>query len=96
MIFYILLSLAAGLCGPFNSILIKHIINMLPGVNASNLSVLILPASLIIVNFIVFDNFTWRGLSYIRAIFVPLILNRMVGELMDQCLRKSHQFYQDN
>jgi ATP-binding cassette, subfamily B, bacterial len=96
VIIYVLLALAAGLWGPFNSMLIKQLINLLPNVTDGNVSILILPASLIVVNFIVFDNFTWRGVTYIRARFIPVIINRIIGELMDNCLGKSHQFYQNN
>ena len=96
VIVYVLLAIAAGFWGPFNSMLIKQVINLLPSVAGGHVSILILPMSLIVVNFIVFDNFTWRGLTYIRAKFIPVIINRIIGESMDYVLGKSHQFYQDN
>lgn len=90
------LAIIAGFWGPFNSILIKQVIDLLPSVANGDISILILPASLIVVNFIVFDNFTWRGLTYIRAKFIPVIINDIIQESMDHVLGKSHQFYQDN
>jgi len=96
VVVYVALAIVAGFWGPCNSMLIKQLINLLHNVTADNISILILPASLIVVNFIVFDNFTWRGITYIQARFVPIIVNRIIGELMDHCLGKSHQFYQDN
>lgn len=93
---YVLLAIAAGFWGPFNSLALKHIINLLPTIADGDISVLMFPACLIIVNFIVFDNFTWRGIAYIRGRFAPIIANRIIQELMDHCLGKSHQFYQDN
>jgi len=93
---YIFLAVAAGFWGPFNSILIKHMVNILPSIQGGDVAVLILPASLIIVNFIVFDNFTWRGITYIRCKFMPVIINRIIGESVDYVLGKSPQFYQDN
>ncbi len=93
---YVLLAIAAGFWGPFNSILIKQVIDLLPSVVGGDISSLILPASLIVVNFIVFDNVTWRGLTYIGARFIPVIINRIIGASMDYALGKSHQFYQDN
>jgi ATP-binding cassette subfamily B protein len=69
---------------------------LLPNVSGGDVSILILPASLIVVNFIVFDNFTWRGVTFIREKFIPVIINRIIGESMDYVLGKSHQFYQDN
>lgn len=65
VIIYVVLAIAAGLLGPFNSLLIKHVINLLPGVAGGDISILIVPVSLIVVNFIVFYNFTWRGIMYI-------------------------------
>ncbi len=96
VIFYIMLAIVAGFWGPFNSMLIKQVINLLPSVSGGDISILIVPAILIVINFIVFDNFTWRGLTYIRAKFIPVIINRIIGESMDHVLGKSHQFYQDN
>jgi len=93
---YVVLAIAAGFWGPFNSIFIKQLINLLPNVTGGDISILIFPASLIVVNFIVFDNFTWRGINYIWAKFVPVIQNRMIAETMDYVLSHSHQFYQNN
>ncbi len=96
VIVYVALAIVAGFWGPFNSMLIKQVINLLPNVTGGDISILIVPAILIVVNFIVFDNFTWRGITYIRAKFIPVILNHIIGESMDHVLGKSHQFYQDN
>jgi ATP-binding cassette subfamily B protein len=96
VIVYVMLAIVAGFWGPFNSILIKQLINLLPNIATGDTSSLILPASLIVLNFIVFDNFTWRGITYIRAKFLPVIINRIIAEIMDHCLGKSYQFYQDN
>lgn len=96
VIIYVLLAITAGFWGPFNSILIKKVINLLSSAASGDISVLVLPVSLIVVNFIVFDNFTWRGITYIRAKFIPRIINHIMGESMDCALGKSNQFYQDN
>ncbi|MDF3047931.1 MAG: transporter, ATP-binding protein [Candidatus Midichloriaceae bacterium] len=96
VIAFIVLSLAAGLLGPFNSLLIKHIINLLPQVKDGDVSILILPAALIVINFIIFDNLTWRGCGYIYYRFTLVITNIIIGQLADHVLTKSHQFFQDN
>lgn len=93
---YICLALAAGFWGPFNSVLVKNVIDLLPQVKDGEGALLMVPAGLIVLNFILFDNFTWRGINYVRAKHIPLIINRIVAEMMDHCLAKSHQFYQDN
>ncbi len=90
------LALSAGLWGPFNSLLIKHIINLLPQVQGNNLSMLWVPGAFIVLNFIVFDNFTWRGIAYIRSKITPLIINNVIAESMNHVLEKSPQFFQDN
>lgn len=94
VVIFALLSLAAGFWGPFNSLLIKKIVNL--SIEERNISVLILPLSLIILNFIIFDNFTWRGIGYIRYKYAPLILNHIIGKTMEYVLEKSYQYYQDN
>lgn len=96
VIVYILLAITAGFWGPFNSILIKELINRLPQVTQGDISILIFPASLIVVNFMVFDNFTWRGIDYLSAKFVPVIVNKVMAETMDYVLSHSHQFYENN
>lgn len=91
---FVFLSLMAGLWGPFNSLLLKNIVNL--SVDGNDVSILILPISLIVVNFIVFDNFTWRGIDYIRAKYVPYIINSIMSDTVEFVLGKSYQFYQDN
>jgi ATP-binding cassette subfamily B protein len=51
---------------------------------------------LIVINFLVFDNLTWRSIGYIRAKYVPLIINRMVSQTVTYVLEHSSQFFQDN
>ncbi|MBP7190707.1 MAG: ABC transporter ATP-binding protein [Rickettsiaceae bacterium] len=92
---FILLSIAAGFWGPFNSILIKQLINLLPNVENGDGSVLILPATLIVINFIIFDNFTWRIWNYICDKYVPIIQNKIIAEMLDYTLSHSHNFYQN-
>ncbi len=96
VIIFILLAIGASFWGPFNSLLIKHIINLLPNLSPSNISPLFLPASLIVINFIVFDNFTWRGSGYIIYKYQGIIKNNIIKETLEQVLNNSHQFFQDN
>lgn len=92
---YIFLTTAAGFWGPFNGIILRNLINLLPSA-AENINSLFFPASLIVINFIVFDNFTWRGANYIYAKYVPIIQNKIVAQTFDYTLSHSHQFYQNN
>ena len=95
VIIYILLALAAGLWGPFNSMLLRRLINLLPHIASGDIGSLIFPASLIVANFIVFDNFTWRGITYIKYRFLPFIVNKIDSALLDYTLQHSHQFFQE-
>lgn len=96
VVVFVLLTIAAGFWGPFNSILVKNVINNLPEVHNGNISVVFTFAGLIVLNFIVFDNITWRGVMYIQAKYAPKIMGRMISQLMDYVLNHSHQFFQDN
>lgn len=95
VVLFVSLAVAAGFWGPFNSTLIKTLINLLPDVRDDHVSVLILPASLIVLNFLIFDNMTWRGINYIWAKCVPVIVNHIIAETLQDVLAHSHQFYQD-
>jgi ATP-binding cassette subfamily B protein len=91
----LILSIIAGFWGPFNSVLIKRLIDLLPIANSGNVAVLNIPAALIVINFIVFDNFTWRSLNYIWAKYVPLVQNKIIAVMLDYALSQSHGFYQN-
>lgn len=91
----VFLSIIAGFWGPLNSVLIKQLIDLLPSVNDGNVAVLSIPASLIVLNFIVFDNFTWRSVNYIWAKYVPVVQNKIIAVMLDYALSQSHGFYQN-
>ena len=91
---YILLAILAGFWAPFNSVLIKQLINLLPNMR-EDISALTLPASLIVINFIICDNFTWRGITYIKYRYAPFVLNKVDNFLLDYTLQHSYQFFQD-
>ncbi|MHC0449589.1 MAG: ABC transporter ATP-binding protein [Candidatus Lariskella arthropodorum] len=93
---FVLLVFAAGFWGPFNSILVKHVINLLPQVSDGDVSILYFPASLIVLNFIVFDNFTWRGVGYISYKYRGVIKTKIVKTTFEHVIDGSHQFFQDN
>src|SRR5436853_131650 len=78
-VFYILLALLAGCWGPFNSYLIKIIINDLSAA-PQDIAALTLPAILLVVNFIIFDNVTWRTIGYLNYKFQGRIKNSIIRE----------------
>lgn len=92
---YLILSFSAGFWGPINALLLRHIVNLL-SFSSSNIISLIFYSFLIIINFIIFDNFTWRGLFYFKYQFLPYLLCDMNQAILDYTLRHSHQFFQQN
>jgi ATP-binding cassette subfamily B protein len=93
---FFLMAILAGLWGPFNSMLIKHVIDIIPEVKNGDITILILPITLIVLNFIIFDNITWRSISYINYKYLPLIQNQIVKETSNLVLNHSQLFFQDN
>lgn len=92
----VILYLMAGFWGPINSLLIKRLINLLPQVHQGNGAFLVMPVSLIVINFVVLDNITWRVSGYLRAKFIPLIIHRVMDAVMGYILGHSHSFFQDH
>src|SRR3990167_1926940 len=95
-VLYVCLALLAGCWGPFNSMLIKDMINVLSSPQSENISLLTWPAVLLVLNFIVFDNFTWRSIGYLNYKFRPVIKNQIISETFRFVLGSSHQFFHDN
>lgn len=95
-IIFLSMPLLAGFWGPVNSILMKDIIDILPQVHGEDLSLLTWPVALIVLNFIVFDNFTWRSVGYIKYKYQAIIKNKIIGETLNFILWNSYQFFQDN
>lgn len=93
---YVCLALLAGCWGPFNSMLIKYMINVLSSPQSANMSLLTWPAILLVLNFIVFDNFTWRSIGYLNYKFRPVIKIKIINETFKFVLGSSHQFFHDN
>lgn len=96
VIFFVSLAVLAGFWGPFNSMLIKTMINILTPSQTANISLLTRPAILLVLNFIVFDNFTWRTIGYLNYKFQPVIKNQIINETFNFVLGSSYQFFQNN
>lgn len=92
---YVVLALTASVWGPINSVLVKKLINLLPTIKPGEMTGLLLPATLIIVNIII-NTIVWCGIKYILAKFVPIILNQVMADTMDYIINHSHQFYQNH
>jgi ATP-binding cassette subfamily B protein len=96
VVIYVCIAMLAGCWGPFNSILIKYMINILSSTHNQNLSLLTWPAVLLVLNFIVFDNFTWRSIGYLNYKFQPVIKNQIITDVFRFILNYSNQFFHDN
>lgn len=93
---FIAIAIMAGFWGPFNSMLIKNIINILPYAPTGGIALLAWPVALVVINFIVFDNITWRSLGFINYKLQPVIKKQIIRETFRFVLHGSHQFFQDN
>lgn len=93
---FILIAALAGLWGPFNSLLIKALINTLTANPVDATAKLRWTAGLLVVNFIVFDNVTWRTLQYLNYKYEAVIKNQIISQTFAYVLGASHQFFQDN
>jgi ATP-binding cassette, subfamily B, bacterial len=96
VVIYVCLAVLAGCWSPFNSMLIKYMINSLSSSQIENISLLTWPAVLLVLNFVVFDNFTWRSIGYLNYKFQPVIKNQIISESFRFVLGSSHQFFHDN
>lgn len=93
---FITIAALTAFWGPCNSMLIKYVINLLPTLHHTDRSPLIWPAALIVINFIVFDNITWRSIGYIKYRFKGVIKNKIISDMLELVLGKSQESFQDN
>ncbi|MDW9178604.1 ABC transporter ATP-binding protein [Legionella pneumophila] len=96
VILFIVLALLAGFWGPFNSLLIKSFINTLATKTSADMSSLYTIAGLLVLNFIIFDNVTWRTLGYLNYKYQASIKNQIIRQTLEYVLGASTQFFQDN
>ncbi len=92
---FVSLGSLAGLWGPFKSILTKQIINLLPLAETKTIFILFWPAFLVVAGFLLFDNITWRGMTYIGYKTEAVIKSQIIRKTMQQTLGNSHSFFQD-
>lgn len=93
---FLLFGFIAGFWGPFNSLILKELVNTVSGpkINISyNLSLL---SILMVLNFIIFDNITWRTIGYLVYKYLPKIKNDITRGLFTHVLDLDYQFFQDN
>ncbi len=90
---FICILILAGFWDPINNILIKDIVDSLLNDHEGSI---IFPSALLVLNFIVFDNLTWRSIEYINYKLQPVIKNKIISETLHHVLGNSHQYFQDN
>ena len=96
VVLFILLAMLAGFWGPFNSLLIKSFINTLVAKTDMDMSSLYWIAGLLVLNFIIFDNVTWRTLGFLNYKYEAPIKNQMISQTFEYVLGASTQFFHDN
>jgi ATP-binding cassette, subfamily B, bacterial len=93
---FILISLTSGLWGPFNSIIMKKIVNAFAYAQDNDINQVINAIILLVVNYLVFDNVMWRSISIIRHYTVPYMTNNIIKQLTARCLEYSSKYFHDN
>lgn len=93
---YILISAAAGLMGPINSMLLKHIIDAISGSSSHDVPSIFWPSLFLVLNFIVLDNFTWRSIGYLNYKYQPIIKNKIIHDTFGFILNSSQRFFHEN
>lgn len=96
VVIYVCIAATAGFMGPINSILLKYIIDSLSKSYSQNLEILFLPAVLLILNFIVLDNFTWRSIGYINYKYQATVKNKIIHDTYESVLASPQTFFHDN
>lgn len=93
---YVALAFMAGCWGPFNTLILKYMVNASHAAGAGDVSFLILPAVLLVLNFIVFDNITWRTIGYLNYKYQGVIKNTILRDTYNVVLNASHHFFENN
>jgi len=96
---FVALAMATGLWGPFNSLLMKYIIDCLNANSVSQASdiasLIFWPAVLLVLNHEA-HNLCWRGMGYLNYKYQPAIKNQVIAETFGAVHKHTHQFFQDN
>lgn len=94
-ILFVCTALLAGLWGPLNTWLLKYIVDGSSAVSQGDASFLIWPAVFLVLNFIVFDNVTWRSIGWLNRHYQPLIKNRILSETFSYVAHAPYSFFQE-
>lgn len=93
---FIAIAVLAGCWNPFNSLLIKTMINTMVSSPKGTVTGLMWPAILLVLNFVIFDNITWRFIGYLNYKYEPIIKNKIISHTFEQVLGSSQQFFHDS
>ena len=92
---FVLMAIAAGFWGPVNAFLLKQIVDAAKHAPLKDSSLIVWPSVLIVVNFIVLDNFTWRGIGLLNRWYQPLIKNNILSDTFAYLTHAPFRFFQN-
>ena len=92
---FVLMAIAAGFWGPVNAFLLKQIVDAAKHAPLKDISLIVWPSVLIVVNFIVLDNFTWRGIGLLNRWYQPLIKNNILSDTFAYLTHAPFRFFQN-
>lgn len=94
---FLLLQLGTGLWSPFNSLLIKWLINTLNAQGQTpHYQEILWPCMLLIANFIVFDNIVYRAADLFNYYYQGIVKNEITRVVLRHLLSQPHHFFHDN
>lgn len=97
--FVLLMTLFAtisGLWSPFNSLLIKHLVDAFGSIQAKDSILYILQLAVCFVLNFELHNLCWRSMAYLNYRFQPMIKKQIICETFGYTHWHTHQFFQDN
>ncbi len=92
----VLAPILAGFWGPFNTQLVRLIVNALATPGIDHTKAVMGPAALLVLNFFFFDNLTWRTIDAMGARYRAEVRNKIISTTTAFVLAHSHQYFQDN
>lgn len=94
---FLVLQLGTGLWSPLNSLLVKWLINTLSEQgSAGQYQTILWPCSLILLNFIIFDNVVYRCADLFNYYHQSMIKNEITRTVLAELLSQPHDFFHQN
>jgi ATP-binding cassette subfamily B protein len=95
VILFVCTALFSGVWGPLNAWILKYIVDSTGRAIPGDISFLVWSAILLVLNFVIFDILTWRGIEYLNRQYQPLIKNKILSEVFSYLVHAPLSFFQE-